>query len=89
MVKGAMQSYKNDYLKRLQRPITQFEYNFSVWIDDVERIVYKRIQKTLDELGDDLYMFNFEHGMTSREMAKIVIQHYNEYAQFILQTIQP
>jgi hypothetical protein len=72
-------TYTNNYIKRLERPPTKFEKDFCDWLNEVEQIVFKKISIPLLDLEDELYMINFEHHTTTQKMAKIVLEHYQEY----------
>jgi hypothetical protein len=71
-------TYARNYKNRIQRPLTKFEEDFCDWIDKVEKLVFDKISISLLDLDDELYMVNFEQGLSSCEMSKIIIEHYQE-----------
>ena len=59
------------------KPDEHFDYdkiNFLVWMTNVEKIVLSKINLTLDDLEDELYRINFDEGMSSNSMSKIVLK---------------
>ena len=82
-----METYSNYYKKQKQEK-EQYQYYiddklFCDWIDNVEKIVFKKIHIRLLDLDDEDYMACFERGITSSEMSHIVLENYNKYIQFI------
>lgn len=75
MTKYYSNNYSNNYIKCIDHRIEQNDINFCKWIDEVERIVLKKIKLHLLDLIDETYMDNFEEGMTITEMAEIVLRH--------------
>ena len=51
---------------------------FNIWKDKVDKIVYKRIGYTLDELPDELYRDYFDNKCTIECMADIVIKNNSD-----------
>lgn len=61
------------YYKRNTKP-EYYDINYLDWMDDVEDIVYDRLQIRLLDLPDQMYMHYFEEGCTAEEMADIVFE---------------
>lgn len=51
-----------------------YNKSYAYWMDDVEDIVYDRLQIRLLDLPDQMYMHYFEEGCTAEEMADIVFE---------------
>jgi len=48
------------------------------WMNTVETIVFNHTGLYLDDLPDETYRINFDDGMSCVDMAKIVIDPYND-----------
>ena len=70
--------YSEYYKSMYNGKITKNDALFCKWIDKVETIILKRIKIHLLDLPDEMYMPNFERGMTARKMATIVIKSFIE-----------
>lgn len=51
---------------------------FYSWKNKINKIVYKQIRYTLDELPDELYRTYFDERVSAEYMANIVINHFND-----------
>jgi len=52
---------------------------YSEWVNSVAAIVYIKIKLDLQDLPDEDYRNNFEEGVTSTTMAKMIIDNYLKY----------
>lgn len=66
-----------------ENAIDEDTVRFLNWMLQVEKIVYSQIGFTLNDLPDELYGVNFEDGMTSEEMASIVLDDFDKYKKFL------
>lgn len=78
-----METYSENYKKMYNMIITKQDEEFCRWIDEVEKIVIKNTNFHLLDLEDEEYMINFEKCMLPSEMASIVLEHFEEYKNFI------
>lgn len=70
-----MESYSSHYkVNNLEA-----DQKFVKWIDEVEKLVFNTIHQYLLDLEDELYMDNYENGLTPKQMASIVIAHYHNF----------
>ena len=52
---------------------------YSEWVNSVAAIVYIKIKLDLQDLPDEDYRNNFEEGVSSSTMAKMIIDNYLKY----------
>lgn len=55
------------------------DINFLIWMTNIEKIVYNKLNAALDEIPDEDYRLNYENKITYEEMAKIVIKNNRYY----------
>jgi hypothetical protein len=61
------------YYKKNTPPL---EYNekYCEWMEEVETIVYKKLNRRLLDLPDQMYMHYFENSLDSEDMAEIIFE---------------
>ena len=52
---------------------------YSEWVNSVAAIVYIKIKLDLQDLPDEDYRNNFEEGVSSTTMAKMIVDNYLKY----------
>jgi len=52
---------------------------YSEWVNSVAAIVYIKIKLDLQDLPDEDYRNNFEEGVSSSTMAKMIVDNYLKY----------
>ena len=51
---------------------------YNEWVDKVAKIVYASLQMYLEDLPDEKFRINFDDGMSPEDMAKIIIEPYDD-----------
>lgn len=70
-----MEPYIARYIKDNYRDHYDDDYiNFLIWMTNIEKIVYAKINSQLDDLPDEDYYNYYEDGVTYDNMAKMVIK---------------
>lgn len=78
-----METYRSYYQMHHVGQFTSNDIKFCDWINNVGNIVLNTVGFHLLELEDEMYMENFENGMTSNEMACIVINHFEKFRDYL------
>ncbi len=67
-----MYNYSEYYKKNTSPEIINL--NFIKWIDQVEKMIYKKLKLNLLDIPDQLYMYHFENGYTPKDMFDLIIE---------------
>ena len=51
---------------------------YNEWVDKVAKIVYASLQMYLEDLPDEKFRINYDDGMSPEDMAKIIIEPYDD-----------
>ena len=71
--------YSEHYINQATRAKYQIDLKFVIWVDAIEKIVYKKLQSNLIDLPDEDYMQFYENKMNSLEVAKYIIEQNSIY----------
>ena len=77
LIKMNIEPYIARYIRHYNYKQFNFdEIKFLNWMTKVEKIVYIKINLTLDDLEDELYRINFDAGTNAKDMAKSVLNRF-------------
>ena len=71
--------YSEHYIEQATRANYQINQKFVIWVDTVEKIVYKKLRSNLIDLPDEDYMQYYENKMNPLEVAKYIIEQNSIY----------
>lgn len=64
--------YSNYYITNCTKNNLQVNSKFVDWINKVEKQIFSKYQVGLLDIADEPYMINWEQGMTSDQMVKLI-----------------
>ena len=64
--------YSNYYITNCTKNNLQVNSKFVDWINKVEKQIFSKYQVGLLDIADEPYMINWDQGMTSDQMVKLI-----------------
>lgn len=76
--------YSNYYKMKCISSNVEFDKNFAIWMNLIEKNVYNTINVLLIDLPDEDYMIMYENGYDYNKVSDIIITEYTNNINFIV-----